>query len=641
VVNGNSGLLNGETPLTINGVTIATTIQTLGPIAVIIFRAVNSNSAVRNLSLAVSADLKIDGLDAAPCFTFPDGFDAQGPRATVRFHCKNHPLGHDVDAFWFGDYTGRSSNLWTQVSASSFTGDSAMSVSWQNRRIGPEEKMTLSVVLSWAIETTPPIIDMSTTVFPSVLELDSSISLHGSAIDAKGGDLSIFAVIDDEFTRFAFLETNLKSGSNFNCSVKCRDWTRVPGDHAVAIYAIGTNGTVTDDPARFSFSCVAPTPTRTLSAPLSPTRSPISTPLPTARPSRTPKPYMVMSFTADNSLSNLDLFGAINANPVVTITNGGFSTFVKSANLSDSLFELQFHKFDALRLKIEPKVAVAGLAAIVSIRVINAAAVDQLASVSIQALLKINNASSTSCEDSQGNGFSVMGNGQSVNFICRNHPMVVDVDGYWFGASIGRFSFNWSRLSMDFFESLDPAISISWHNFTIPAHSWTVVSAVVRLGEGSAPPVLELTSIIPDHVDFIDILEFSGYVNDPDDDRVSILLVIDQVYTKIVTLVDDRLSGPFRAEMLVDDLDILEGPHQLELYAIDSTGMFSAPCSFNTTVQFALRSSKTPRPTAVATASLLPPTGSFTSCHEIQMHRHFIKMALFTGFIWMMAATAG
>jgi hypothetical protein len=41
----------------------------------------------------------------------------------------------------------------------------------------------------------------------------------------------------------------------------------------------------------------------------------------------------------------------------------------------------------------------------------------QLASISIQAVLKVNGASSTSCRDSQGNGFSVVGNDQSVNSL--------------------------------------------------------------------------------------------------------------------------------------------------------------------------------------------------------------------------------
>lgn len=53
----------------------------------------------------------------------------------------------DVDSFWYGGYWERNSNVFTQVDATSYIGDSGMAYSWQNRTIGTGETQTYKVII--------------------------------------------------------------------------------------------------------------------------------------------------------------------------------------------------------------------------------------------------------------------------------------------------------------------------------------------------------------------------------------------------------------------------------------------------------------------------------------------------------------
>jgi hypothetical protein len=58
------------------------------------------------VSVAIDADLFVNGDDGAHYYYLPDGtgFRTDGRRAEFRFICRDHALVVDPDAYWFGDF---------------------------------------------------------------------------------------------------------------------------------------------------------------------------------------------------------------------------------------------------------------------------------------------------------------------------------------------------------------------------------------------------------------------------------------------------------------------------------------------------------------------------------------------------------
>jgi hypothetical protein len=261
---------------------------------------------------------------------------------------------------------------------------------------------------------------------------------------------------------------------------------------------------------------------------------------------------------------------------------------------------LEIAKFDDIGLSIDTQLIPLRLVAIIAIKVTNIDQSDRIVNLSVQAALAVNGNSVVSCYDSSGSGFYVLDYDQRIDFFCRDHPLAIDSSTYWFGSLVDRFDFNWTQVTGESFCDSPSAISISWQDLVVEGQSSAVVSTVVRLGEGSEPPVLEILSTsMPLRIYFGDYLEFNGIPEDPDEtDVISLIIVVDFDYGELVILDENVISGyPFSCRISVDRLNIADGPHELFVYAIDSTGMCSNSFSFTTLVA----------PPATPTASASPP----------------------------------
>ena len=126
------------------------------------------NTGAENVSFSFGshADTQIGNTDYAPISIFNPALEyayldrgfkmvstsymdenAQGDFAQFNFFGKRSVRVTDVDSFWYGGYWEKTSNLFTQVAATSYLGDSGMAYSWQNRTIGSGETQTYKVII--------------------------------------------------------------------------------------------------------------------------------------------------------------------------------------------------------------------------------------------------------------------------------------------------------------------------------------------------------------------------------------------------------------------------------------------------------------------------------------------------------------
>lgn len=100
----------------------------------------NTGSTDATVSVGSHADIQIGNDDSAPITKFDDG---RGFRMVNRYNSNlqfnffgKGTIGvTDVDTFWFGSYSDRRDDVFTQVEADSYSGDSGMAYSWVNRVI--------------------------------------------------------------------------------------------------------------------------------------------------------------------------------------------------------------------------------------------------------------------------------------------------------------------------------------------------------------------------------------------------------------------------------------------------------------------------------------------------------------------------
>ncbi|NLD94238.1 MAG: InlB B-repeat-containing protein, partial [Fibrobacter sp.] len=132
----------------------------------VLYTVHNTGSENVNFSFGSHADTQIGSTDWAPISIFDPtlatasldrGFrmvstsnydvDTQGNYAQFNFFGRRSAGVTDVDSFWYGMYWESAYNVFTQVEDTSYSGDSGMAYSWQNRTIGAGETQTYRVII--------------------------------------------------------------------------------------------------------------------------------------------------------------------------------------------------------------------------------------------------------------------------------------------------------------------------------------------------------------------------------------------------------------------------------------------------------------------------------------------------------------
>jgi hypothetical protein len=175
-------------------------------------------------------------------------------------------------------------------------------------------------------------------------------------------------------------------------------------------------------------------------------------------------------------------------------------------------------------------------------------------------------------------GFYTEGVSLRANFHLRNWPFVTNATTYWYGPSRLQPVSHWvMEENMSYTGTTDSHISLSWQDQVIAAGETKWLSFVVTWGFGSRPPSLEASDAkVPNPVHFSDYFTLTGKITDEDSETGSLVAVFDGNLSTMFVVADNiSCNSPFSVEMRLEDANIREGEHSIDLYAFDETGDIS------------------------------------------------------------------
>jgi hypothetical protein len=603
------------------GVVFGIVVHVFGPAAIVSATAFNSNSADTAVNICIEADVRLLGNDGAPVYTLDKwgGFDIRHGAAHFTVFCRDHSMVVNTDTYWYGSWYIREQNFWamTDQTETHFS-DTACALSWQNRVIPPRGKRTFSVIMSWFADSTPPNLDMSETVIPAIVDSQDRLTFSGLISDAEDQRISVFAVIDSDYSYLPPVILNQTSGRAFSVTLNVASDLRIPGGHhEIAVYAIDSSGTVSRNAPRFPIEVIAPPETNPPTAPPSPTRLPPTTPpvtrspFPTRSrtasplPSPTPYAYLIMEETAAGYQQNFALIGRRDdgSGAWIGFTNSGVHNLVLDRlGQSDLLAKAPTTTLAGLR--VETILTLAGALVLVTFNVSNPLPTAENVSIGCTIDLMVNANDAAPCVDTDGHrGFSAFGDFARVNFHLKEWPLVTDVDTYWFGAFANRSANTWLDSDTPTFGGVDTACAWSWKDREVPAGGRIALSCAISWGVGSDLPILAVEApLLTDPVNWATTFSVTGSATDPEGRGMTIIAVPDADMGRHRVLGTVQSHESFSYALTFSEFGVRNGEHVLDIYAIDITGMISPAARFLThVVAPTVPASRTPPKSPLAT----------------------------------------
>jgi hypothetical protein len=535
-------------------------VTTMGPLAVVAISATNSLPVPVNVSFSLDADLKVNGNDSVRCYMFDSGrgFYMPSGSVTLNITTKGHPLGVDADTFWYGYFGSRTSNQWRQVSSESYSGDSGMVLAWQNRVVPAQGKMVVAVVLRWDSETSPPVLGISSMSIPSRLHRSSIITFHGTVSDVWNERISVYIVIDNDYTFFYPVAIDLVSGDSFDAAFALIDWEIELGVHAFTVYAIDSSGTVCRDPPSYSIDLIAAPRT---AAPTLP--APPNCRLLHMRKEESQLLDGVLNPDDDTPTPHFVLYGQSLCQPSSTVylSFSGFETIVAVEEERERVIGLAPVKFVNSGIIVRTFVHVAGPCAIIAFRITNIDLVNHAVSISLNSTLDTSGdlIDLELSELANGKGFAAIASRVRANFLCRHFPFTTDATGYSFGSSS---------------QTDDPSsVKIWWENESISASSEIVLSTVISWGEPSEPPTIQVSPLEIAN----ETIAVHGTIESSATGSASILIVLDDDYSRLRTIGWFSVGSDFSDVMAFTSYGVSTTPRSVIVYAIDDNGAISGP----------------------------------------------------------------
>jgi hypothetical protein len=187
-------------------------VKVLGPLGIVTFEVLNSDTAEARYSLGFHARLYVEGNAYPPCRKVDGGFSVEGVNRLVYFLCQDSPLVVNASAYWFGPYLSRVPNQWSQVTTPSYSGQSGMALSWHNRTIAGGATDSVSVVVRWGPAPAAPVLALQGAP-QSPVTLDTPIALTGTVTGTPGTQYGLYTVVDGHVARLAALLADRPIGS--------------------------------------------------------------------------------------------------------------------------------------------------------------------------------------------------------------------------------------------------------------------------------------------------------------------------------------------------------------------------------------------------------------------------------------------
>jgi hypothetical protein len=201
-----------------------------------------------SFGFAAHADICVDSDDNAPMTLLPGatGLTMWDPSSGHQFtFIGRHGGSANVDQFWYGPWSSRQSNLWSQVQASLSGHDAGMSFSW-NRTIDPDETIVLSAVFRVGAPYAFPTITIEGSETDPFTETDLSyVDLLGTVSSPGDLPLRILVMVDSNLSLVYTAEEYVPSGE-FWIVLDLGAYPKAGIDRFYTIWVMDSNDTVSD-----------------------------------------------------------------------------------------------------------------------------------------------------------------------------------------------------------------------------------------------------------------------------------------------------------------------------------------------------------------------------------------------------------
>jgi hypothetical protein len=477
---------------------------------------------------------------------------------------RNYPLVTDLSTYWFGLFSSRSSYYWTQVSLSSYSGNSGLTFSWQDILLGAGQSSCVSAIFKSGVYVADqPRLLVHSGSFPASVLISSSQMVSGYVNAGNSSWLhNILMVIDNDFCGMQRMASGVVANSLFVFNIEFSTLSISIGSHVFSFYAVDDAGCVSQ-PGQFTLTIRSPT--RSASPP----------------PSATPVPTISIAYTLNPSYFNV--YGVAGSTNIQTARQGRYYTRMRIlSSLSDVPGTYNGVNF------VTGITRLSGNALVLAFRITNHNSSAQVFDFECDADVDFDgndDAPLASIYDNRG--FLMYSSQRVFSILTRDYPIVRDVSTYWFGSDNNRSSHYWTQVSAASWTSGDSACSFSWQNILISPGRSITLSVIMKFG-GYLPtgPILTMSnSMIPDQVGMDELVAITGSVSDSNSDvNISIFLVINDDCFELKNIQSSLSPGSFVFPMSIGSLSVPEGFYGLSFYAVDSIGCVSPGVHFNVTI---------------------------------------------------------
>ncbi|NCC86313.1 MAG: hypothetical protein EOM05_00390 [Clostridia bacterium] len=208
----------------------------------------NTSEFSHLISLGSGADVQIKNNDYAPITKFDDGSGfkmVEGDENSAQFNFigKNAYGVTDVDTFWYGYWQNVETNMFTQITEDSYSGDSGMAYSWKDRTIPANSTQKYSVLIGIGAVNAAPVVTISNPAETfGACVAGGTYAVTGSVSDVENTvGTQLFYSIDgnDAVLAHTFAGQPGAFTANVNIPSDCQD-----GAHSIVFFAQDCDGAV-------------------------------------------------------------------------------------------------------------------------------------------------------------------------------------------------------------------------------------------------------------------------------------------------------------------------------------------------------------------------------------------------------------
>jgi hypothetical protein len=394
-------------------------------VLVLCFRLHNENPFPQTADIGLSNDIAFDGILYASLSSIGsnDGFMIYGSRYAMTWRCRASPLVSAVSTYWFGVYSNRTANNWTQSPVDSLVNiDSGFTVSWQGISVPGNGIATRSLIEKFDIYNADQI--MLSLTFPSSpdpLYYMNSIEFPGYVQSSNSSDLlRLLIVIDDDTSRIFRTSTAYPVVNIFVFEFRPSDYSIGEGLHNISFYAVNWEGSISD-PQILHLAVIAPTPSPSSSVHPNPTRSPQPTP--------TRGPAIPIIVDAGNP--SFSIVGFVGTSRLATSVSN-YSAVIRIGSTLVLLPRGLPVQLSGVTLSMHTTY-ISSNTAVLAFRLKNYLSTPRTADIGVTSDIFLELDAAPVASIGTGQGFVIYSANYVMTFIDRSYPLVTDLSTYWFG----------------------------------------------------------------------------------------------------------------------------------------------------------------------------------------------------------------